>query len=182
MCMPTDQYKVFDYLGTAGSIIDLGIFQDPFWKSIPVEFKNVEDLWLCFVLQRFGWRRKATLVGPKNLRKRRETEVMGVYDGDVYVNMTKIIRKNKNNFLAKNQKLVGSLKKRPGIEFLMNKLHGSDGSSGSWSEVGVHDQKTKFLKYLQERGFGCDKSDAGFAGRNVVVPGKVGVVSSRDQV
>jgi len=52
--MPTDQYKVFDYLGTAGSIIDLGIFQDPFWKSIPVEFKNVEDLWLCFVLQRFG--------------------------------------------------------------------------------------------------------------------------------
>ena len=45
-----------------------------------------------------------------------------------------------------------------------------------------HRKKTKFLKYLQERGFGCDKSDAGFAGRNVVVPGKVGVVSSRDQV
>lgn len=44
-----------DYGGTGGMVIDGAIFRDSLIYQCPLEYRNVEDLWLSYVLSRRGW-------------------------------------------------------------------------------------------------------------------------------
>lgn len=72
-----DRYKAYDYIGTGGSLIDVGIFQDKFTvEKCPEDFVNIEDVWLSYCVGRYeGWKRKATRVKPTSFRKRKRREI-----------------------------------------------------------------------------------------------------------
>jgi len=72
-----DRYTAYDYIGTGGSLIDVGIFQDKFTiEKCPKDFVNIEDVWLSYCVGRYeGWKRKATRVKPTSFRKRKRREI-----------------------------------------------------------------------------------------------------------
>ena len=52
----------YDYIGTGGAIVDVGVFYYELFWQCPVEFRNMEDMWLSFIarehlgfsLERYG--------------------------------------------------------------------------------------------------------------------------------